>query len=46
VKSPLEFAPRPDSIARRLFNDATIEVHLDALEAGQHGVAAEWLSWY
>jgi hypothetical protein len=32
---PLEFAPRPDSIGRRLFDDATIERHLDALVAGQ-----------
>jgi hypothetical protein len=35
VHFPLEFAPRPDSIGRRLFDDATIERHLDALVAAQ-----------
>ena len=33
--SPLDFAPRPDSLARRLFDDATIAAHLDHLAAGQ-----------
>ncbi|MGH2969193.1 MAG: hypothetical protein ACRDK0_09025, partial [Solirubrobacteraceae bacterium] len=32
---PLGFAPRPDSIARPLFDDATIAAHLDHLAAGQ-----------
>ena len=35
VHSPLDFAPRPDSLARRLFDDATIAAHLDQLAAGQ-----------
>ncbi len=35
VHSPLDFAPRPDSLARRLFDDATIAAHLDHLAAGQ-----------
>jgi hypothetical protein len=35
VHGPLGFAPRPDSIARPLFDDATIAVHLDHLAAGQ-----------
>jgi hypothetical protein len=35
VHSPLGFAPRPDSIARPLFDDATIGAHLDHLAAGQ-----------
>jgi hypothetical protein len=33
--SPLGFAPTPDSIARPLFDDATIAAHLDHLAAGQ-----------
>jgi len=35
VHSPLGFAPRSDSIARPLFDDATIGAHLDHLAAGQ-----------
>lgn len=35
VKMPLEFAPHPDRMARRLFDDATVELHLDALAAEQ-----------
>lgn len=35
VHGPLGFAPYPDSIARRLFDDATIAAHLDHLAAGQ-----------
>jgi hypothetical protein len=45
VKSPLEFAPRPEALARRLFDDATIERHLDALAARQ-GEDGGWpISW-
>ena len=33
--SPLDFAPAPSSIARPLFDDATIAAHLDHLAAGQ-----------
>lgn len=32
---PLDFAPHPGAMARRLFSDAVIEAHLDALAAGQ-----------
>jgi hypothetical protein len=35
VHPPLAFAPRPDSLARRLFSDDLIDAHLDALEAAQ-----------
>jgi hypothetical protein len=45
VKSPLEFAPRPDALARRLFDDATIERHLDALEARQQDDGGWPITW-
>ena len=32
---PLDYAPHPGAMARRLFSDAVIEAHLDALAAGQ-----------
>lgn len=32
---PLDFAPHPEAMARRLFSAAVIEAHLDALAAGQ-----------
>ncbi|HYH90763.1 MAG TPA: hypothetical protein VEX67_16130 [Solirubrobacteraceae bacterium] len=35
VHGPLGFAPAPGSIARPLFDDATIAAHLDHLAAGQ-----------
>jgi hypothetical protein len=35
VHGPLGFAPRPESLARPLFDDATIAAHLDHLAAGQ-----------
>jgi hypothetical protein len=35
VFPPLAFAPRPDSLARSLFDDDLIAAHLDALEAAQ-----------
>ena len=35
VHDPLGFAPSPDSIARPLFDDATIAAHLDHLAAAQ-----------
>jgi hypothetical protein len=37
VRSPLEFAPLPSSLARGLFSEATIEAHLDHLAGGQRG---------
>lgn len=48
VHGPLNFAPRPRSIARRLFDDATIERHLDALVARQQsdgGWPINWEPW-
>jgi hypothetical protein len=48
VHTPLEFAPLPDSITRRLFDDATIEAHLDHLASAQRedgGWMFNWLSW-
>ena len=35
VHTPLDFAPTPDTMARRLFADEVIEAHLDRLAAGQ-----------
>ena len=35
VKKPLDWAPMPDSLCRRLFADDVIAAHLDALAAAQ-----------
>jgi len=46
--SPLGYAPRPDSLARQLFDKPVIEAHLDHLAAGQRddgGWMFNWLSW-
>jgi hypothetical protein len=48
VHSPLEYAPRPDSLARRLFTAETIDAHLDHLAASQEddgGWTFNWLAW-
>ncbi len=48
VHQPLDFAPRPDSLARRLFDEDTIELHLDRLAGAQHddgGWSFNWLDW-
>ena len=48
VHTPLDFAPNPDSIARRLFDDVTIDAHLDHLAAAQAedgGWTFNWLAW-
>jgi hypothetical protein len=48
VHSPLDFAPNPDSIARRLFDETAIEAHLDHLAASQAedgGWTFNWLAW-
>ena len=37
VHSPLNFAPPPDSIARPLFDEATIKAHLDHLAGPARG---------
>lgn len=46
--SPLDFAPLPDSLARRVFDEAVIGAHLDHLAAGQRddgGWTFNWLAW-
>jgi hypothetical protein len=46
--SPLGLSPRPGSRSRRLFDDAVIERHLDALEAAQQsdgGWTVPWPEW-
>jgi len=48
VHGPLDVAPRPDSLARALFDDATIAAHLDHLAAAQRddgGWTFNWLAW-
>lgn len=48
VHSPLDFAPLPDSIARSLFDDATIAAHLDHLAGAQRddgGWMFNWPAW-
>jgi hypothetical protein len=48
VHSPLEFAPAPGCLARRLFDDATIDAHLDHLAQAQRddgGWMFNWPSW-
>ncbi len=48
VHSPLEFAPRPQSLARQLFDDPTIPAHLDHLAGSQHedgGWTFNWFQW-
>lgn len=48
IHTPLEFAPRPDSLARRLFADEVIERHLEALAAAQGadgGWSFNWQEW-
>jgi hypothetical protein len=48
TQTPLDFAPLPDSIARALFDEATISTHLDHLAGGQRddgGWMFNWLSW-
>jgi hypothetical protein len=45
VKTPLDYAPRPDALARRLFDDAAIQLHLDALEAKQEADGGWPITW-
>lgn len=48
VHTPLDFAPLPDSVARGLFDDATITAHLDHLAGAQRddgGWMFNWPSW-
>ena len=46
--TPLNFAPRPQSLARTLFSDKVIEVQLDALASAQQedgGWQFNWFAW-
>ena len=48
VHSPLDFAPEPDSLARALFDEATIQAHLDHLATAQRadgGWMFNWQAW-
>jgi hypothetical protein len=48
VHGPLDFAPLPGSIARQLFDEATITRHLDHLASAQRddgGWMFNWLAW-
>lgn len=48
IHTPLDFAPTPDAMARRLFEPAVIDRHLDALAAAQRddgGWSFNWLAW-
>ncbi len=48
VHGVLSFAPKPDSMARVLFDAATVDAHLDKLAAGQQedgGWTFNWLQW-
>jgi hypothetical protein len=48
VTSPLDLAPTPADRSRRLFDDATIDRHLDALEQAQKddgGWSVSWPDW-
>ena len=48
VHSPLDFAPEPDSLARVLFDDATIKANLDHLAHAQRedgGWMFNWPAW-
>jgi hypothetical protein len=48
VHSPLAFAPEPESLARELFDEATIKAHLDHLAQAQRddgGWTFNWLAW-
>ena len=48
VHGPLEFAPRRDSVARALFDEATIAAHLEHVAGGQRddgGWTFNWPAW-
>lgn len=45
VFTPLALAPRPDALARRGFDDATIDAHLDALAADQQDDGGWPVAW-
>jgi hypothetical protein len=45
VHGVLAFAPEPDSLARVLFDDATVAAHLDHLARGQRGDGGWTFNW-
>jgi hypothetical protein len=48
VHGVLDFAPEPDSLARALFDDATVQAHLDHLARAQRddgGWTFNWPAW-
>ncbi len=48
VHTPLDFAPEPGSLARELFDEATIKAHLDHFARAQRddgGWMFNWLAW-
>src|SRR5579872_1729824 len=48
VHTPLDYAPDPDSLARELFDEATIKAHLEHLARAQRddgGWMFNWLAW-
>jgi hypothetical protein len=45
VKGPLDFAPAPERLARRLFDEADVERHLDALAAAQEPDGGWPITW-
>ena len=48
VHGVLDFAPEPDSLARALFDDATVEAHLDHLARARQddgGWTFNWPAW-
>jgi len=48
VHGVLDFAPEPDSLARALFDDATVKAHLDHLAGAQRedgGWTFNWPAW-
>ena len=45
VFMPLEYAPSPDSLCRRLFEDGTIQTHLEALARRQQADGGWPISW-
>ena len=45
IKTPLDFAPHPERLAARLFDDETIALHLDALSSRQEADGGWPISW-